>query len=813
MKKLLSALLGIFGLFIIPAYAALPTGYTELEYIEGTGTQYITTDITANQDTSAEIKFVPTSVYPSNAVFGARTSKTSDAFNVWLPGVDGGIVSNLGTLGAVTTNTEPILNEVYVMYLSKTRFAVNNLVTNISNVTDFVTPGGIQIFNIYGGAATVSASATSTNRIASGKVYYFKIWQNNTLTHNFIPAKNSSGVVGMYDTVGNRFYTNAGTGEFIAGDPVATCDGTVVNYVSATGTGVQNGTPTPDNPIYPTFYQQGNMVLRKVGNYADSYDATTGKITRRVGVKVLDGTEDWRDGGDIGTDNHRFSLSVGETGDNNADICSHVSIVIQSNTTNQSTRPMIRFNGISMYWYATNNSTTLADFQQWLVQQYAAGTPVTVWYPLAEETTEDWTETSYCETPIKIATTKYNETKFSPLNTALQNAISVVDTVVSNTITQAASIATLQAQKQTRPNDIADDNEKCPAGKKCLLVEDASGVPHWYEITDPFRDFVAPIIANNVAPASTTNSAGYTQLEYIESTGEQYLDLGYAISKTMGFEIKSRCLGVAFVFGGRLSSSSAVSGMNYDATGSRIGIRMGGVMLYDTLVWQEGTDYTVSIQNGNVSIDGRTVSSATYGNDYYTGKAYLFAINNNGHLSTTVYNKNRIYYFKMYDNNTLAQHLVPVKRNIDGAIGMYDTVTKTFFANAGTGTFTAGPVVANDADVPGATWTATWAADATTGVIAGTITGEALCNAVAGTTVGEIATDAQMNSSDWSNNGTYCRCKIDGINTNGSDVDTTTNKWVWLTSTSSCLEKCAYYCSNSTKTATEFRNIMLNTAQ
>ena len=107
---------------------------------------------------------------------------------------------------------------------------------------------------------------------------------------------------------------------------------------------------------------------------------------------------------------------------------------------------------------------------------------------------------AYCS-EITIATTKYNETKFSPLNTALANAISVVDTVVSNTITQAASIATLQAQKQTRPNDIADDNEKCPAGKKCLLVEDASGVPHWYEI-------VTSILPD-----------GYTELQYITFNG------------------------------------------------------------------------------------------------------------------------------------------------------------------------------------------------------------------------------------------------------------------------------------------------------
>ncbi len=64
-------------------------------------------------------------------------------------------------------------------------------------------------------------------------------------------------------------------------------------YTSATGTVTQNGTPTPTNPIEPIFYQQGDMILRKVGNIADSYDATTGKITRRVGVKVLDGTENW----------------------------------------------------------------------------------------------------------------------------------------------------------------------------------------------------------------------------------------------------------------------------------------------------------------------------------------------------------------------------------------------------------------------------------------------------------------------------------------------------------------------------------------
>ena len=168
---------------------------------------------------------------------------------------------------------------------------------------------------------------------------------------------------------------------------------------------------------------------------------------------------------------------------------------------------------------------------------------------------------------------------------------------------------------------------------------------------------------------------------------------------------------------------------------------------------------------------------------------------------------------KIYNNGTLVRDFVPVKRNSDGAIGMYDTVTKAFFANAGTGTFTAGPNVANT-DVPAnGTWTATWAADATTGVAAGTVYGEGLCNATEDSTAGKIATDAQMSSANWNTTGSHCWCKIDSIDIEGSDVNTTTNKWVWITAASGCLSNCSYYCANSTKTAQRFRNIMLNTAQ
>ena len=48
---------------------------------------------------------------------------------------------------------------------------------------------------------------------------------------------------------------------------------------------------------------------------------------------------------------------------------------------------------------------------------------------------------------------------------------------------------------------------------------------------------------------------------------------------------------------------------------------------------------------------------------------------------------------KLYNANGLAYNLIPCYRKSDNAIGMYDTVSKTFYGNSGTGTFEKGPEV------------------------------------------------------------------------------------------------------------------------
>lgn len=53
-----------------------------------------------------------------------------------------------------------------------------------------------------------------------------------------------------------------------------------------------------------------------------------------------------------------------------------------------------------------------------------------------------------------------------------------------------------------------------------------------------------------------------------------------------------------------------------------------------------------------------------------------------------------LYYLNLYDeSDEPILLLIPCKRNSDDKLGMYDTVTETFFANNGTGDFIAGPAV------------------------------------------------------------------------------------------------------------------------
>lgn len=54
-----------------------------------------------------------------------------------------------------------------------------------------------------------------------GKIFSFQIYDDDLAVRDFVPCKNSLGVLGMYDLINKVFYTNLGTGVFTSGPEVS----------------------------------------------------------------------------------------------------------------------------------------------------------------------------------------------------------------------------------------------------------------------------------------------------------------------------------------------------------------------------------------------------------------------------------------------------------------------------------------------------------------------------------------------------------------------------------------------------------------
>ena len=132
-------------------------------------------------------------------------------------------------------------------------------------------------------------------------------------------------------------------------------------------------------------------MLLKVGDYQDEQEILSGAVTRNVGVLVLDGTEDWVKG-----QSFYCNALAGVLQADHSCYCTHYqgimnnsAVVPDSNTCRVGYHIGSDIAWDRLYIYADRSLyATAADFANYLAQQYAAGTPVIVIYPLATPTTE-----------------------------------------------------------------------------------------------------------------------------------------------------------------------------------------------------------------------------------------------------------------------------------------------------------------------------------------------------------------------------------------------------------------------------------------
>ena len=180
----------------------------ELEYIESTGVQYIDTGIKPNTTTRvvAEMEYVSIT---DNAcgLFGSNTSgEIFEAYN-YGSRYYFGFGSNTNSVAGTATPGEKMLID----------FSKNYAVYNVGGKVIDVTPGGDETFT-----ATQTMYIHALNRKgaalrSASRTYSFKIYDNDTLVRDYVPCRQPSGVVCMYDRVSGEYAMNNGAGKFIAG--------------------------------------------------------------------------------------------------------------------------------------------------------------------------------------------------------------------------------------------------------------------------------------------------------------------------------------------------------------------------------------------------------------------------------------------------------------------------------------------------------------------------------------------------------------------------------------------------------------------
>ena len=186
----------------------------------------------------------------------------------------------------------------------------------------------------------------------------------------------------------------------------------------------------------------------------------------------------------------------------------------------------------------------------------------------------------------------------------------------------------------------------------------------------------------------------YQQVEYIESTGTQYIDTGINVNTTTSrYETKinpNLVSDTRGIFGTRNHISSNLSSMNVFIINGVFRLDwLTGAGNYNVNNISSNTEYTISITRGLATINNvdYTSEETTSVNSPYT--FYIGNFNNAGSAYSNGFS-GKIYYSKLYNNNILVFDGIPCYRKSDNEIGMYDLVTNTFFTNAGTGTFNKG---------------------------------------------------------------------------------------------------------------------------
>lgn len=201
---------------------------------------------------------------------------------------------------------------------------------------------------------------------------------------------------------------------------------------------------------------------------------------------------------------------------------------------------------------------------------------------------------------------------------------------------------------------------------------------------------VVYLAVNGEEPQTPVLPSGYTQVEYVETTGNSYVNIQidpYS-ALTNSYTLETRLSSYTQSSFSYLISSEYASSSPYYGVGLR---------------WNNGTfqafggsydsahDTTVAQVNNGDGTSSFTLNcdSVTHTNNNIPFTLFCGYYNNNPWR----YGKARFYSLSLTMNGNLERNLIPCKMDNDNVAGFYDTVYGVFYTSLSGTTLTAGPIV------------------------------------------------------------------------------------------------------------------------
>ena len=201
------------------------------------------------------------------------------------------------------------------------------------------------------------------------------------------------------------------------------------------------------------------------------------------------------------------------------------------------------------------------------------------------------------------------------------------------------------------------------------------------------------IYGNSVQKANTQLPTEYRELEYIESTGTQYIVIDYIASGNTvakgSFRLTTSST-ASILFGSRKDATSRGYALNWGGTSpyTYINTYNAGGTPATTTKSIDTLKHTFEKRYGDLYIDDELIHDKPNQTFTTPDNMVIFGCSTNGTISHKC--KAQIYNLQFYDDDILKVDLIPCYRKSDNEIGMYDLVTGTFYTNQGTETFVKG---------------------------------------------------------------------------------------------------------------------------